>query len=114
MLTTAWGPATWISMHHFVAGYSNHPTPQDEENMNQYLYGIANNLPCEDCQYHFKNLLQQYPPDLSSSCALTNWLYEAHNMVNARLGKPQFTIKQFQQKYADAIRAHHQRKAAGI
>ncbi|KAF9395307.1 hypothetical protein BGX21_009984 [Mortierella sp. AD011] len=39
---------------------------------------------------HFQQLLKEHPPQTSSRASLSNWACAAHNIVNERLGKPEF------------------------
>ncbi|KAG9062707.1 hypothetical protein KI688_005013 [Linnemannia hyalina] len=39
---------------------------------------------------HFQEMLKQHPPQTSSRASLSNWTCSVHNIVNVRLGKPEF------------------------
>lgn len=39
---------------------------------------------------HFQEMLKQHPPQTSSRASLSNWACSVHNIVNIRLGKPEF------------------------
>lgn len=39
---------------------------------------------------HFQLILKEHPPQTSSRASLSNWSCGIHNIVNARLGKPDF------------------------
>lgn len=39
---------------------------------------------------HFQEMLKQHPPQVSSRTSLSNWACSVHNIVNVRLGKPEF------------------------
>ena len=56
-------------------------------------YWIAHEMPmmCGACATNWKADLQTDPPDLSSRLRYARWTWAAHNRVNTRLGKPEFT-----------------------
>jgi len=49
--------------------------------------------PCGECATHFAALVRARPPDTTSGPALRAWACEAHNAVNASLGKPAFNCR---------------------
>ena len=49
--------------------------------------------PCGECASHFAALVRAAPPDTTSGPALRAWTCEAHNAVNASLGKPAFNCR---------------------
>ena len=55
------------------------------------FFALATEMyPCRECGGHFKQLLQKSPVDARDNKRLSIWLCKAHNVVNARLGKPVF------------------------
>ena len=46
--------------------------------------------PCGECARHFRGVVAAHPPALAGRGAFSRWMCEAHNSVNARLGKPEF------------------------
>ncbi|KAK1267800.1 FAD-linked sulfhydryl oxidase ERV1 [Acorus gramineus] len=46
--------------------------------------------PCKDCADNFKEILKTYPVQAESHAQFSQWLCDAHNIVNRSLGKPQF------------------------
>jgi hypothetical protein len=50
-------------------------------------------LPCPACRIHFDQVLQEFPfPHDGTRQDIFAWSVKVHNIVNARLGKPQVTI----------------------
>jgi hypothetical protein len=39
---------------------------------------------------HFQEMLKKHPPQTASRASLSNWACSVHNIVNIRLGKPEF------------------------
>ena len=47
-----------------------------------------------DCKDGYQRILAEMPPDFSSPEAFFAWGVRLHNAVNAKLGKPEITIKE--------------------
>ena len=62
---------------------------------NEFVNAFAEALPCPACSGHFKEVLAELPfPDSRDPLILFEWSVNAHNRVNARIGKPIFTVEQ--------------------
>ena len=59
--------------------------------------------PCGECASHFAVLVRARPPDTSSGPALRAWACEAHNAVNASLGKPAFNCRLVGARWAPLV-----------
>ncbi|KAG8976575.1 hypothetical protein FRC05_003414 [Tulasnella sp. 425] len=55
--------------------------------------------PCGECAQEFQQLLKKYPPQTSSRKTASLWLCFVHNLVNARLGKPEFDCLKLDETY---------------
>lgn len=109
-----WGPPTWKSMHEIAIGYSNHPSEQEKYDMMLYFEMVSRILPCKECRYHFGDILKKSPPNVTNSCTLQTWLFNVHNEVNNRLGKPQFSVHDYQRLYCSSIAVHNERKLLNL
>jgi uncharacterized protein (UPF0212 family) len=73
--------------------------------MLQFLNSLCHLLPCTKCQAHLKAYLtntdiqSSSSPHLASRKALTKYLIDLHNDVNARLQKPKLTYRDVQKDY---------------
>lgn len=47
-----------------------------------------------DCREGYQKILEEYPPDFSTSEAFFAWSVALHNAVNAKLGKPVITLQE--------------------
>ncbi len=67
------------------------------------LLGI--HYPCDECAKHFREMLALYPIDehTVNNQVLSVWLCKLHNVVNARLKKPQFscTLESIKEAYGE-------------
>ncbi|QPH18936.1 hypothetical protein C2857_004062 [Epichloe festucae Fl1] len=84
------GRATWKFLHTMVARFPDKPSESDRKTLESFFHLLARLYPCGDCARHFREMLEKYPPQTSSRNAAAGWLCASHNMVNKRLGKPQF------------------------
>lgn len=85
MKPDVWGPHAWIFLHSITLDYPNNPTPQNKENMINFINALGYVLPCEKCRNNFKEHLLKYPLNekaLSSKENLVSWMIDIHNCVN--------------------------------
>lgn len=66
------------------------PTTDEQETLRDFIYLFARLYPCGDCARHFKLVLQNHPPDVTSRKTISQWACDVHNVVNERLKKPLF------------------------
>jgi len=86
-----WGPILWGAIH--ITCLTGSATPQ-------FVSAFADALPCPACSGHFKQLLAEFPfPETKDPVILFEWSVNAHNRVNARLGKPIVTMEQALQRW---------------
>lgn len=105
-MTARWGRPAWIFLHEMAIAFPNQPTEQDKENAKQFLKYLATMLPCAQCKKEFAAFLNMNPPTVDNACNFQTWLFDAHNHVNQRLGKPVFTREQYRRQYGAAIQYH--------
>jgi hypothetical protein len=86
-----WGKHLWIFLHAMAAAYPEQP----DTNTSQAAYNMIQNLqfllPCGNCRDHFAQLLADFPPETQNNTTLKQWVLDAHNRVNTRLGKEEKT-----------------------
>ena len=88
-----WGPNAWRTLHAMSLSYPRTPTETDKLNMKTFLFQFARFLPCKLCGQHFHELLQRHIVSESSTVLnsrnnFVNFVIDAHNEVNERIGKP--------------------------
>lgn len=100
-IMTQMGGPMWQTLH-----YASYQCPEPFAQYAPILLNLVHSyhaiLPCADCKSHFAALLQQNPPERAAARgkdAFARWTVDAHNSVNARLGKPIVS-------YADALRLY--------
>jgi len=85
--TAVWGPILWKVLHDRAAGYA-----MDVDAETRWLKVFQSWIPCGECKSHFRRLLSEMPPDLSSRKNYAQWAVDVHNKVNESLGKPIFSV----------------------
>lgn len=83
-----WGPRLWKVLHRI--GYiSKYPIDSLRKDANRELYWLIQHLetivPCPECRQHIESYRKAYPIEESE---VGKWLWEFHEAVNERLGKP--------------------------
>ncbi|KAI5188611.1 mitochondrial FAD-linked sulfhydryl oxidase [Nematocida sp. AWRm77] len=84
------GRSTWTLLHTYAAKYPAHPTREEQSHAIKLIDLLTKMYPCEECRGHFKQLVEGFPPQVSTQEEFSNWMCSAHNIVNKRLGKPVF------------------------
>ena len=91
-----WGPAQWTALHQMLRGYPRQAaSPEKQRALRQYVEALADLLPCSICATHWRQLAGTV--DTADRFHALKWSIDAHNTVNARLGKPVLS-------YADAVK----------
>ncbi|TPX44086.1 hypothetical protein SeMB42_g01338 [Synchytrium endobioticum] len=84
------GRATWRLLHTMVNKFPLDAEAEERETIVDFIYLLSRLYPCGDCARHFQKLLTEHPPNATSRQTLQQWACDVHNLVNARLEKPQF------------------------
>ena len=95
------GRATWTFLHTTAAYYPDAPTPTQRAHMLQLLHALPRLYPCSHCAGDLGDRMRRRPPDVRSRSALSAWLCETHNEVNAVLGKPAFDCLRVDERWKD-------------
>ncbi|KAI9601510.1 hypothetical protein H4Q26_001332 [Puccinia striiformis f. sp. tritici PST-130] len=84
---------------HYDCTVSGKPTADEREALKAFIYLFSRLYPCGDCARHFQELLKQYPPQTSSRNVASLHLCSLHNLVNERLGKPEYNCTSLLENY---------------
>lgn len=84
------GRGTWSLLHIMAAAYPPNPTPQTIQEHKLFFQLLPRIYPCPDCRQHMRKMFHELPPRLNTQQEFVQWICEAHNRVNVRLGKPVF------------------------
>ncbi|XP_050426482.1 FAD-linked sulfhydryl oxidase ALR [Adelges cooleyi] len=95
------GRSTWNLLHTIAATYPNNPSAKNKSDIQQFLVLLSRVYPCEICADDFAEILVHCPPKTDSQESLSQWVCEVHNMVNRKLGKPQFDCTKVMERWRD-------------
>ena len=98
-----WGPSQWLTLHTMALTYPESPTDERQQQMRDYLSGMAANLPCPGCSAHCTQYFAQHPPRVESARTLSEYLIDFHNEVNTRLGKEVYTYEEANKALLDKV-----------
>lgn len=90
-----WGPNLWGALH--TLGLTGTLTPE-------FVQEFARVIPCPSCGSHFKDLLDEFPLPITTD--QFEWTVALHNQVNARIGKPVFTVEQARARWSSRSASH--------
>lgn len=95
-----WGPVLWKKLHSVTFNYplqidENNPNDVELRNRVRKLFmELKTAIPCRKCRLSYREFIKRYPiePHLNGQYSLSKWLYDIHNMVNAKLRKEENQI----------------------
>ena len=82
------GTGTWGLLHSIAANFPEKPSTVEKVQARRFFDALGDLYPCTVCKEDFRREIDEHPPDVSSREALSVWVCERHNEVNAKLGKP--------------------------
>lgn len=84
MRRSLWGPAAWTFLHASAA------VTDDPQSFSQMLRLLERTLPCDECKQHCRAFFERRAPEaeISDAATASRYLFEFHNDVNMRTGKP--------------------------
>lgn len=95
------GSKTWAFLHTMAAYYPDKPTKEQKSEMKTFFNIFSKFYPCYVCSEDLQEQLKKTPPNTDSQKDLSQWLCRIHNMVNKKLGKPEFDCKLVEQRWRD-------------
>ncbi|KAK3375980.1 hypothetical protein B0T24DRAFT_656211 [Lasiosphaeria ovina] len=82
------GRSAWTLLHSIAATYPTLPTITEQSDVKGFMMLFAKLYPCWVCAEDFQQYIQNQEIRAGSRDEFGNWLCEAHNEVNKKLGKP--------------------------
>ena len=97
-----WGNAMWYFIHTLTYKLKDEHSDKSYEIMN-LIYNICINTPCPTCSEDAKQTLNKLNMNkIKKREDLIRVMFEFHNIVNNKLNKTEFTMKEFNNKYKKA------------
>jgi hypothetical protein len=89
------GPHYWFVIHNMGLTYPMRPNRVAKKRMSAFIEALPVLLPCKDCSEHAKEYLSNHSvcDAVKNRQSLYTFLWNFHNHVNERLGKPQISLK---------------------
>ncbi|KAI9695769.1 MAG: hypothetical protein M1820_008441 [Bogoriella megaspora] len=84
------GRAAWKVLHTMVARFPEKPSSDEKNALHSYILLFARLYPCGECAHHFQEILNKFPPQVSSRNVAAGWACHVHNEVNKSLDKEIF------------------------
>ncbi|KAI9824362.1 MAG: hypothetical protein M1826_007384 [Phylliscum demangeonii] len=84
------GRAAWKVLHTTMARFPDKPQPDESRALRSYIHLFARLYPCGECATHFRQIITQFPPQVSSRSTAAAWACHVHNEVNRSLRKEIF------------------------
>jgi len=96
-----WGICLWKIMHDISFEYPLFPSPSEKKSHEFFYTNLKNVIPCLICRKHYVKLLKNFSIKnyLTNKYSLIFWVFTAHNIVNKRLKKKIYNIKNLVLKY---------------
>jgi len=97
-----WGNAMWYFIHTLTYKLKDEHSDKSYEIM-KLIYNICINTPCPTCSEDAKQTLNNLNMNkIKKREDLIRVMFEFHNIVNNKLNKTEFTMKEFNNKYEKA------------
>jgi len=90
-------------MHIVSMGYPDEPSYSEKKAAKEWFNALPYLLPCTVCREHFREVVLAMPVEtwLDNRKSLISWVWQVHNKVNERLGKPGVTEAEFYKRYQE-------------
>lgn len=95
------GRSSWTLLHSIAATYPEQPSSKQQSDLKQFLRLFGNFYPCWYCGEDFEKYMEKHEPNTATQDAFGRWLCDAHNDVNAKLGKPKFNCDLWKKRWRD-------------
>jgi FAD-linked sulfhydryl oxidase len=96
------GRSTWTLLHTMATQYPERPTHGQQAEVVGFVGALGNLYPCGSCATDFRSWMGAgNRPRVSSREDFGQWLCEAHNAVNSKLGKPVFDCSRWEERWRD-------------
>lgn len=95
------GPHYWYMLHNMSLNYQMNPTKFARQKMRAFVEALPYLLPCKNCSEHAKEFMAgaDLNKALTNRKTLFTFMWNFHNHVNKRLGKPEMSFNDALQMY---------------
>ncbi|CEL07410.1 hypothetical protein ASPCAL10567 [Aspergillus calidoustus] len=97
------GRSTWTLLHSMSATYPEKANTEQQSEMRGFLKLLSKLYPCWVCADDFRTWMAEpsgkNEPKLGGRKEFGNWMCEAHNEVNRKLGKKEFDCRLWEERW---------------
>ncbi|KAK2626278.1 hypothetical protein QTJ16_004540 [Diplocarpon rosae] len=93
------GRSSWTLLHSIAATYPTEPTQTEQTQVSQFLGLFSKLYPCWVCAEDFQMWMAQNKVRTESREEFGQWMCEAHNDVNKKLGKKVFDCSKWEERW---------------
>ncbi|KAK5115538.1 hypothetical protein LTR62_001197 [Meristemomyces frigidus] len=94
------GRSSWTLLHAMTAAYPERPSLTQQMETKQFLGLFSKMYPCWVCADDFRTWMKDgNEPRVSNREDFGQWMCEAHNAVNVKLGKQSFDCKRWEERW---------------
>ncbi|ETS85522.1 hypothetical protein PFICI_03547 [Pestalotiopsis fici W106-1] len=93
------GRSTWTLLHSIAATYPTTPSAREQADLQTFMSTFSRLYPCWVCADDFQGYMAREKMPVGSRDAFGQWLCEAHNAVNVKLGKQTFDCSKWQERW---------------
>ncbi|TLD17203.1 uncharacterized protein PgNI_01618 [Pyricularia grisea] len=97
------GRGTWTLLHTIAAQYPEKPTQTEQSDLAGFMRLFSKLYPCWVCADDFREYIKREPLRVRTRDEFGNWLCNAHNDVNKKLGKPIFDCNLWDQRWRTGV-----------
>ncbi|WDK13580.1 Erv1/Alr family protein [Colletotrichum graminicola] len=95
----ALGRGTWQLLHSIAATYPEKPSSAQKEDLRGFMRLFSKLYPCWVCAEDFQSYMQKEQIRVEGRDEFGNWLCQAHNEVNRKLGKKEFDCSKWEERW---------------
>ncbi|KAF1816212.1 hepatopoietin HPO1 [Eremomyces bilateralis CBS 781.70] len=95
------GRSTWTLLHALTASYPTSPSPTTQTSALTFVTTLSQLYPCWHCAGDFRAWMSRpgNAPRVKSRAEFGQWMCEAHNEVNRKLGKDEFDCGKWEERW---------------
>ncbi|ROT42711.1 augmenter of liver regeneration [Sodiomyces alkalinus F11] len=93
------GNSTWTLLHTIAATYPEKPTGMQKDDLRGFMATFSRLYPCWVCAEDFQDYMKKDKLKVEGRKEFGNWLCEAHNEVNRKLGKKEFDCSKWEERW---------------
>lgn len=93
------GRSTWTLLHSIAATYPKTPSAAQQSDLRTFMGVFSRLYPCWVCAEDFQRYMEKDHVQVGSRDEFGNWLCEAHNAVNVKLGKEKFDCSKWEERW---------------